>query len=241
MQVRQIHREKEREKKRRTERERERDEMRWDEMRWDERKIETLFISRVHPFKTYGRPLQLRHLQSLPYAPDVRLAHHPPLFVVCWQDVEPVTYKGNVLCIFFAQLGLVPALNCWYWSKKQASMTVMLGQICTVAKPLMATCVCLGNVPCTWATGNIVFALRRPSDDTWSFIAARNRLTGTLPTSNNLKAMIASYNLFEGGLPNTFASCLKALDVSGMAGRSRGLNGQLPPALPSASWKRCDY
>ena len=58
-----------------------------------------------------------------------------------------------------------------------------------------------------------------------------NRLTGTLQTLESVKVMTASHNLLEGGLPNTFSSALRVLDVSGVVGRSRGLIGQLPPAL----------
>ena len=58
-----------------------------------------------------------------------------------------------------------------------------------------------------------------------------NRLTGTLQALESVNWMTASHNFFEGGVPKTVSSTLRVLDVSGVAGCSRGLIGQLPPAL----------
>ena len=72
-----------------------------------------------------------------------------------------------------------------------------------------------------------------PSDLSWKqmFVVTGNRLTGTLSALKGL-GLVASGNLFEGGLPHTFSSKLFAvLDLSGVPGRSRGLLGRLPPAL----------
>ena len=70
---------------------------------------------------------------------------------------------------------------------------------------------------------------------------SQNLLTGTLPTLENLALLVVSGNLLEGTLPNTISSRLSWLVVSGGAERSRGLSGQLPPALHLASRKCCDY
>ena len=69
------------------------------------------------------------------------------------------------------------------------------------------------------------------------FIAciSHNQLTGTLPALTDVKVLIASKNFFEGGLPTTFSSHLRVLDVSGALGRNGGLLGPLPPALCQAS------
>ena len=62
-----------------------------------------------------------------------------------------------------------------------------------------------------------------------------NRLTGTLPVLNGVVLLTASGNLLEGGLPGTISSKLAMLDLSGVPGRSGGMNGPLPRALCQAS------
>ena len=42
------------------------------------RDIETFFLYRVNPFRTYGRPLHLGGPKPTLHAPDARLALHPP-------------------------------------------------------------------------------------------------------------------------------------------------------------------
>ena len=62
-----------------------------------------------------------------------------------------------------------------------------------------------------------------------------NRLTGTLPCLEGVVLLTASGNLLEGRLPGTISSKLAMLDLSGVPGRSGGMNGPLPRALCQAS------
>ena len=62
-----------------------------------------------------------------------------------------------------------------------------------------------------------------------------NRLTGTLPVFRDVRLLLASGNLFEGILPSTLSSELIMLGLSGVPGRSGGLNGPLPSALRQSS------
>ena len=62
-----------------------------------------------------------------------------------------------------------------------------------------------------------------------------NRLTGTLPVFRDVRLLLASGNLLEGTLPSTPSRKLQVLDLSGVPGRSGGLNGPLPSALRQSS------
>ena len=62
-----------------------------------------------------------------------------------------------------------------------------------------------------------------------------NDLTGTLPVLTDVMVLTASGNLLEGRVPSTISSELAMLDLSGVPGRSGGMNGPLPRALRQAS------
>ena len=62
-----------------------------------------------------------------------------------------------------------------------------------------------------------------------------NRLTGTVPALKYVKMLTASGNSLEGRLSSVVNRRLHMLDLSGVPGRSGGLNGPLPPALRQAS------